>query len=73
MRGTCRGPWSGKFGGVGGQGLDVPVAEANRDLAHQGMMTPSLAELPQHLGGIVGKVTTDDVLNEIFGEFCIGK
>ncbi len=25
------------------------------------------------LGAIVGRVTTDDILNKIFGEFCIGK
>lgn len=25
------------------------------------------------LGRIVGQVTTDDILNRIFGEFCIGK
>ena len=26
-----------------------------------------------YLGEITGEITTDDVLNEIFGRFCIGK
>ncbi|MBZ0155458.1 MAG: tRNA uridine-5-carboxymethylaminomethyl(34) synthesis GTPase MnmE [Alphaproteobacteria bacterium] len=32
-----------------------------------------LREALDHLGEIVGMVTTDDILNRIFDEFCIGK
>ncbi|MFO0752462.1 MAG: tRNA uridine-5-carboxymethylaminomethyl(34) synthesis GTPase MnmE [Thermodesulfovibrionales bacterium] len=32
-----------------------------------------LREALDHLGEIVGLVTTDDILNRIFNEFCIGK
>lgn len=33
----------------------------------------SLREALDHLGEIVGAVTTEDILNRIFSEFCIGK
>jgi tRNA modification GTPase len=32
-----------------------------------------LRETLNHLGTIIGVVTTDDILNRIFSEFCIGK
>lgn len=32
-----------------------------------------LRESLNHLGAIIGVVTTDDILNRIFSEFCIGK
>ena len=32
-----------------------------------------LRETLDHLGELVGETTTDDILNEIFGKFCIGK
>jgi len=33
----------------------------------------SLRDALQRLGEIVGVVTTDDILNKIFNDFCIGK
>ena len=32
-----------------------------------------LREAMDHLGELTGEVTTEDILNEIFGKFCIGK
>ncbi len=32
-----------------------------------------LRETLDHLGELVGETTTDDILNDIFGKFCIGK
>jgi len=32
-----------------------------------------LREALNSLGEIIGVVTTDDILNKIFAEFCIGK
>jgi tRNA modification GTPase len=32
-----------------------------------------LRESLNHLGELVGKITSEDILNQIFGKFCIGK
>jgi tRNA modification GTPase len=32
-----------------------------------------LRETLDHLGELVGETTTEDILNNIFGKFCIGK
>ncbi|TKJ42133.1 tRNA uridine-5-carboxymethylaminomethyl(34) synthesis GTPase MnmE [candidate division LCP-89 bacterium B3_LCP] len=37
------------------------------------LIIADLWESAKHLSSIMGKMTADDVLNRIFGEFCIGK
>ena len=41
--------------------------------ANLGEPKRQLREALDHLGGIVGVVTTEDVLGAIFSTFCIGK
>lgn len=42
------------------------------DAEHE-LVAMDLREALDALGAIVGQVTTDDILNRIFGEFCVGK
>lgn len=44
-----------------------------KDSQPQEIVAISLREALDHLGEIVGAVTTEDILNRIFSEFCIGK
>ena len=37
------------------------------------LLTPDLRQALHHVGSIVGEITPDDILGEIFGRFCIGK
>ncbi|MBO4570976.1 MAG: tRNA uridine-5-carboxymethylaminomethyl(34) synthesis GTPase MnmE [Bacteroidales bacterium] len=37
------------------------------------LLAEDLREALRHLGTITGEITTDDILKEIFGNFCIGK
>jgi len=37
------------------------------------LIAVDLRNAMNHLGEITGEITTDDILNEIFGRFCIGK
>jgi tRNA modification GTPase len=37
------------------------------------LLTPDLRQALHHIGSIVGEITPDDILGEIFGRFCIGK
>lgn len=49
------------------------AADAARDgLAHE-LVALDLREALDALGAIVGHVSTDDILNKIFSEFCVGK
>lgn len=51
--------------------------EAARDEAQKGMSAEYIAlylrDAVNELGKVTGKVTTDDILNNIFSKFCIGK
>ena len=44
-----------------------------RESASGELIAVDLRNAMNHLGEITGEITTDDVLNEIFGKFCIGK
>ena len=44
-----------------------------RDSASGELIAVDLRNAMNYLGEITGEITTDDVLNEIFGRFCIGK
>jgi len=44
-----------------------------REAASGELIAVDLRNAMNHLGEITGEITTDDVLNEIFGRFCIGK
>ena len=46
------------------------VLEENRGVE---LLTEDLREASAALGEIIGEVTSDDVLNRIFSDFCIGK
>ncbi|MDD2204349.1 MAG: hypothetical protein PHY65_03380 [Bacteroidales bacterium] len=37
------------------------------------MISVDIRQALYHLGSIIGEVTTEDVLETIFGKFCIGK
>ena len=54
---------------------DVALAAATERLqANQGeLVAEDLREAHDHLGAIVGRVSADDLLGEIFASFCIGK
>ena len=54
---------------------DVALATASeRLLANQGeLVAEDLRQAHDHLGAIVGRVSADDLLGEIFASFCIGK
>ncbi|MFH0894165.1 MAG: tRNA uridine-5-carboxymethylaminomethyl(34) synthesis GTPase MnmE [Bacteroidota bacterium] len=48
--------------------IDGVQKKISRDL-----LTPDLRNALHSLGEVCGEITTDEVLNEIFGKFCIGK
>ena len=37
------------------------------------LISQDIREALYHLGSIIGEISTDEVLGEIFGRFCIGK
>jgi tRNA modification GTPase len=37
------------------------------------LLAPHLRNALQHLGEVTGEVTTEDLLENIFSRFCIGK
>jgi tRNA modification GTPase len=37
------------------------------------LLVPDIRNATTHLGEIIGEVTSDDILNDIFSNFCIGK
>ena len=49
------------------------VAEGLESTLPTDLLTQDLREALHHLGTITGTITTDEVLGEIFGRFCIGK
>ena len=49
------------------------VAEGLETTLPTDLLTQDLREALHHLGTITGTITTDEVLGEIFGRFCIGK
>ena len=62
------------------QALQAASAHLEAAAAHLGAPEPMLELLAEelrlahhHLGGITGAFTSEDLLGEIFGRFCIGK
>ena len=55
--------------------LRILVIEDNRDLATEivDFLASGGNTVESALDGITGKFTSDDLLGEIFGRFCIGK
>ncbi len=49
------------------------VAEGLETSLPTDLLTQDLREALHHLGTITGTITTDEVLGEIFGRFCVGK
>ena len=49
------------------------AAQAARDASPEELVLADLAEAQQAFGEVTGARTSDDVLNRIFAEFCIGK
>jgi tRNA modification GTPase len=49
------------------------VAEGLETTLPTDLLTQDLREALHHLGTITGTITTDEVLGEIFSNFCIGK
>ena len=58
---------------VGGLAALEQAREAARSAAGDELIAVELREAIDHLGKIVGRVYTDDVLDRIFSRFCIGK
>jgi tRNA modification GTPase len=52
--------------------FDTGVAELHTRRAGE-LLAEELREVQQALAGILGEFTSDDLLGEIFGRFCIGK
>lgn len=48
------------------------IAATDQQLPQE-LLATHLREVVHHLGLITGEITTDDILNEIFSHFCIGK
>jgi tRNA modification GTPase len=49
------------------------VMEGLRAGLSNDLLTPDLREAIYHIGSITGEITPDDVLGNIFSNFCIGK
>lgn len=47
--------------------------QGRKEGAYEEMLAFELLELTKHLGGIIGKVDSDDILGIVFGSFCVGK
>ena len=54
------------------ENLDNGISSANADLSGE-FIAVDLRNAAEALGEIIGKVTSDDILNNIFSSFCIGK
>lgn len=54
------------------EALDRTRAAIEAEMEHE-LIAIDLREALDALGAIVGQVSTDDILNRIFGEFCVGK
>ena len=54
------------------QAIDRAREAITLEVEHE-LLAIDVREALDALGRIVGQVTTDDILNRIFGEFCIGK
>ena len=52
--------------------LRKAIDSINRNLSGE-FISVDLRNAESALGEIIGKVTTDDILNNIFSQFCIGK
>ena len=57
---------------LGAASLQMAVEAAKEGRGGE-YLAVDLREAMDHLGELTGEVTTDDILNEIFGKFCIGK
>ncbi|MFK7826011.1 MAG: tRNA uridine-5-carboxymethylaminomethyl(34) synthesis GTPase MnmE [Oligoflexales bacterium] len=47
--------------------------KGRREGAYEEMLAFELLDLTKLLGGIIGKVDSDDILGLVFGSFCVGK
>ena len=54
------------------QSLIDTAYELSRQAPHE-VISLHLRESLDHLGDLVGETTTEDILNNIFGRFCVGK
>lgn len=57
---------------LGAASLQMAVEAAKEGRGGE-YLAVDLREAMDHLGELTGEVTTDDILNEIFGKFCVGK
>lgn len=49
------------------------VSDGLRDHLSPDLLTPDIRRALYHMGVITGEITTDEILDGIFGRFCIGK
>jgi tRNA modification GTPase len=55
------------------ESLSQAASELKNATPQSEVISLYLRETLDHLGELVGETTTDDILNNIFGKFCIGK
>lgn len=79
---ALRGCLAQRLGAIGGgeprqaAAIERCIADMDalvRRLPEDALLAEDLRRLADHLGDIIGLTTADDVLNTIFGRFCIGK
>jgi len=54
------------------ESLKMALSSTLNDAGNE-FISVDIRDAMNYLGEITGEITTDDVLNEIFGRFCIGK
>lgn len=54
------------------EALERAMAALHADVSGE-LLSEEIREVMQHIGEITGDVTSDDILKNIFSEFCIGK
>ena len=52
---------------------EINLVLKNLDKVSSDLISINIRKALNHLGNITGEITTDDILSNIFSNFCIGK